>query len=240
MENFKCLNCGKDFKGYKKRKYCSCKCYGESIDKFEKYVGKKIGKLTILYADNSTSSVAKKYYCKCDCGNIKSISMSCIVNGRIRSCGCLQKEMNKIVKPNLRHGKCNSRIYKIWLKMKNRCYNKNYFQYYLWGGKGIKICDEWIDKEQGFINFYNWAINNGYKDNLSIDRIDGEKNYEPSNCRWATQKEQARNIKNNVNITYNGETHCIAEWAEITGIKGGTLYWRYKNWKDINKILGKN
>lgn len=237
MKKFICLNCGEEFYGYKERKYCSTKCYGEKSNKFKKYIGKKFGKLTILYGDDTTTSLCKKYYCKCDCGKIKSINMSQVINGIIKSCGCLQKEKTKKIKPNLKHGKSQTRIYKIWKAMKDRCYNENNVQYYLWGGKGIKVCDEWLND---FMNFYNWSMKNGYADNLSIDRIDGDKNYSPLNCRWSTKKQQARNINTNINVEYKGETHCLAEWSEILGIKSSTLYWRYKNWKDKEKIFNKS
>lgn len=237
MKKFICLNCGEEFYGYKERKYCSTKCYGEKSNKFKKYIGKKFGKLTILYGDDTTTSLCKKYYCKCDCGKIKSINMSQVINGIIKSCGCLQKEKTKKIKPNLKHGKSQTRIYKIWNAMKDRCYNENHVQYYLWGGKGIKVCDEWLND---FMNFYNWSMKNGYADNLSIDRIDGDKNYSPLNCRWSTKKQQARNINTNINVEYKGETHCLAEWSEILGIKSSTLYWRYKNWKDKEKIFNKS
>ena len=109
--------------------------------------------------------------------------------------------------------------------MIQRCENENIERYDIYGGRGIEVCKEW---KEDFLNFYNWAINNGYKDNLSIDRIDVNGNYEPNNCRWATAKEQARNMRTNVNLTYNGETHCISEWAEITGIKASTIRYRIK------------
>lgn len=240
----KCLNCGKEFEvmscdsRLKKNgiKFCSVKCRGEYKRIYDKLIGKKYGRLTILkYIYKGRH---KAYFlCQCECGNKKVIEATSVKNGYVKSCGCLHQEQLKIQKPRTTHGKCRTRIYRIWSGMKDRCYNQNYFQYYLYGGKGIKVCNEWLDKKTGFVNFYEWAINNGYKDNLSIDRIDGNKNYEPSNCRWVTQKEQCRNICTNINITYNGETHCLTEWAEILNIKFGTLYWRYKNWEDINKIF---
>ena len=120
--------------------------------------------------------------------------------------------------------------------MKQRCLNKNSKDYANYGGRGIKIYQEWIDNP---ITFYNWAINNGYNDNLSIDRIDNNGNYEPSNCRWVTPKEQARNRRNNKLITYNNETHCISEWAEITGIPRKCLEYRIRKWESLDRIFNR-
>lgn len=122
-----------------------------------------------------------------------------------------EKEKN----PNFKHGLRHSRLYGIWLQMKNRCYNLKTERYPDYGGRGITICNEWKDD---FKAFYDWAMSHGYQENLTIDRINNDGNYEPSNCRWITRERQAINKRNNHNITFNGETHCYAEWARITGI----------------------
>lgn len=102
--------------------------------------------------------------------------------------------------------------------MKNRCYNPKNKHYKDYGGRGITVCDEWLDKKNGHKNFWNWALENGWKEKLSIDRIDVNGNYEPSNCRWATPKEQANNRRNNAYITIHGATKTAQEWAEQIGI----------------------
>lgn len=122
--------------------------------------------------------------------------------------------------PNFKHGKCGTRIYIIWKHMKQRCYNSKDKGFKNYGGRGITICEQW---KNDFINFYNWAIKNGYKDNLTIDRINVNGNYEPNNCRWATKKEQANNTRNIHYITYNGETHNLTEWSKLLKIKLSTL-----------------
>ena len=104
--------------------------------------------------------------------------------------------------------------------MKKRCYNEPTDNYYLYGGRGIEICPEW---KEDFQTFYDWAINNGYDETLTIDRIDSNDMYSPENCRWSDNTEQQRNKRNNRLITFNGETHCLAEWAEITGINRSTI-----------------
>lgn len=109
----------------------------------------------------------------------------------------------------IKHGFCGTKIYKKWEDMKSRCNNPNNKRYKDYGGRGIKICNEWLSD---FMNFYNWAINNGYKEGLSIERINNDGNYEPSNCKWITRAEQMRNTRNCHYIEYKGETHCISEW----------------------------
>ena len=200
--------------------------------KYKDYTNRKFGRLTVLgldhiqqkYKPNGRLNGHRYYYkCLCACGNTCVVLIDHLVSGKILSCNCLHKERASLV--HIRHGKTKTRIFKIWFKMIQRCNNPNLKKYELWGGRGIKVCKEW---EEDFLNFYNWAISNGYKDNLSIDRIDNNGNYEPLNCRWATAKEQARNTRTNVNLIYNGETHCISEWAEITGIKVGTIRYRIR------------
>ena len=107
--------------------------------------------------------------------------------------------------------------------MKDRCNNSKNYSFKDYGARGIKICNEWVID---FMNFYNWAMNNGYQDNLTIDRIDVNGNYEPSNCRWVTMKEQARNKSTNVLLTLNGKTKCVAEWSEIIGLDAKVIYAR--------------
>ena len=110
-----------------------------------------------------------------------------------------------------------TRIYRIHQGMKNRCYNPNEDSYKNYGARGITICDEWLG-ENGFINFYNWAITHGYRDDLTINRINNDGNYEPGNCNWATFKEQANNKRTNRVIEYMGESHTCSEWADIVSI----------------------
>lgn len=118
------------------------------------------------------------------------------------------------------HGMTNTRLYGIWSNMKTRCYCKTDPHYKRWGGRGIQVCDEW---KNSFTSFYQWAVENGYEDTLTIDRIDNDKNYEPSNCRWATLIEQANNTRNSRYYTHNGETHTMAEWSRILGINREVL-----------------
>ena len=127
--------------------------------------------------------------------------------------------------PNFSHGIGKCRIYRIYTNMKQRCNNPNNHKYKRYGGRGIAICPEW-NNPHGLKAFYDWAMANGYSDNLTLDRIDVNGNYEPSNCRWTTNKIQSNNRTNNDIITYNGETHTLSEWGNILGINRGTLWSR--------------
>ena len=181
--------------------------------------GMKFGRLTVVeFAEHrlSASGVKKRYWlCKCECGNQKIVYTKCLVNGGSKSCGCLNKELRsqrKIIK----HGMVKTRPYKIWVDMKRRCNNPKNKAYKYYGEKGVRVCDEWVND---FSAFYEWAKENGYNDNLTLDRIDSDGNYEPSNCRWATKTEQANNTSRNVFITYKNKTQTISMWAKELGIK---------------------
>jgi hypothetical protein len=111
--------------------------------------------------------------------------------------------------------------------MKNRCSNEQTWAYEFYGEQGITVCDEWFNN---VVSFYDWAVANGYSDNLTLDRIDGAKGYSPDNCRWVDRKVQGVNKKSTVWITWNGETHTLSEWSKILGIKESTLSWRCRHW----------
>lgn len=170
--------------------------------------------------------------CECKCGNIKDIREDSLKK-YTRSCGCLILESARQKGRGNKHGMSHTRIYNIWAGMKSRCCNPKDTSYYLYGARGITVCTEWLNDFQAF---YEWALENGYADNLTIDRIDVNGNYEPSNCRWATAKEQRENQRQ-YEITYNGETHTLLEWSDITGIKYATLLWRYNQKWNPEKIL---
>lgn len=161
--------------------------------KAESRVGEKYGRLKIVRIDHKEGNTVY-VLCDCDCGKKKVIALKSIVSGATVSCGCYNKEQARKSK-NIIHGMSRTRLYKIWCKMKSRCYDKNDIKKYsYYGGRGITVCEEW---KNNFVNFQKWAEKNGYCDNLSIDRIDVNGNYEPSNCRWITMAEQQSNKRNN-------------------------------------------
>ena len=132
------------------------------------------------------------------------------------------------------HGMTKTRLFNIWMSMKQRCYNANKQHYDCYGGRGITVCDEW---KHDFQAFHDWAMKNGYSDDLTIDRINHDGNYEPSNCRWSSLKKQANNKRNNCLVEYKGQVYTIAELSDIYGIKYSCLYNRlHKGW-DVEKAL---
>lgn len=192
---------------------------------YKDLTGQKFGRLTVIgIADTPTRKTY--WYCKCDCGNIKKVRSDSLQCGAIRSCGCLKKEQEAInLKDNKLHGQSHTRLYGIWQGMKKRCYNKNDKRFYRYGGRGIVVCDE---QKNDFIAFQEWALNNGYADNLSIDRIDNDGNYEPSNCKWSTNKEQANNTSECVKITIGNTTKTLTKWSEVFNVDSKVVLSRYR------------
>lgn len=184
------------------------------------YAKRKPGDVIVNGAELVKRVNSRLWEIRCKCGE-SFIAQPSDSQGRCTKCGYIANSANRT-----KHGeaynkqkKTTSRLYNIWLGIRARCNNKNNHKYSDYGGRGISICKEWDSYEA----FKNWAVSNGYADNLSIDRVDVNGNYEPSNCRWITQKEQMRNTRNNHLLTYNGETMTMVEWAERCGIKYHTL-----------------
>ena len=149
---------------------------------------KVFGRLKVIKRAEYNIGKHPAWECICECGNDVIVRGDHLRNELIRSCGCLEKE-NRMKGANYKHGGRNTRLYSIWSGMLKRCNNKNCHAYQNYGGRGIKVCDEWLD----YVNFRDWAIQNNYSDLLSIDRINNDGNYESSNCRWANAKQQANN-----------------------------------------------
>jgi len=172
----------------------------------EYLVGQKFGRWTII--EKPPKEKYQHYICKCSCGTIRKVLVYSLKNGTSLSCGCLEKENN--TKKFKTHGESKTKLYDVWAAMKERCLNKNYFNYKNYGGRGIDVCEEWKD----YINFRNWATKNGYENNLTIDRTNNNLGYSPINCKWVTRKEQMYNTRYNRRIYLNGENLTIAEIAK--------------------------
>lgn len=191
-------------------------------------IGEKYGRLTVIAYDGKDGEhVMVK--CKCDCGNYIRTRRSRVISGHTKSCGCYRRD--KMFK----HGKRNTKLFNRWCLMRRRCNSSNDRFYEDYGGRGIKVCDEW---NNSFQQFYDWAMANGYDDSLTIDRIDNDGNYEPSNCRWVTMKVQSNNTRKTRHITYQGKTMTITEWAELTGIARYNICERLKRGWPIGEVLG--
>ena len=205
-------------------KTTSCGCTQRKRER-ENLIGQKFGMLTVLSQANdkvrSDGYHIAIWNCVCDCGNEIIVSSSTLKSGHTKSCGCLQGEHHN--DSNHRTGK--TRLYRIWGDMKQRCYNENNSSFKNYGGRGIGICDEW---KQSYIKFKEWALQNGYDDNLTIERINVNGSYCPENCKWATQLEQANNTRANRMITFNGETLTLAQWNKKLGFKRGVLEYRFR------------
>lgn len=195
------------------------------MSRFKDITGQKFGRLTALYRLYNTKC-RTKWLCVCDCGNFIEVLYDSLT-GNCKSCGCLRKENTSKMFRN--HGLRHTRLYNIWCDMKARCYNKKVPKYQNYGERGVIVCDEW---RNNFMVFYDRSMSNGYKEDLTIDRINVNGNYEPSNCRWVNLKTQERNRTNNKNITIKYETHCLSEWCEILGLRYGTVVQRINvyNW----------
>lgn len=175
----------------------------------------KFGELTVIrfaYPDKHGRSM---WECQCSCGCKIIVSGNNLRTGHTKSCGCLKRVPNYIT-----HGYSKSRLYRIWNNMKNRCKNKKLPCAKDYGDRGISVCSEW---DNDFSAFRDWALSNGYRADLTLDRIDVNGNYEPGNCRWSTRIEQANNTRRNVIITFNGKSQPLAAWASDVGIKRSTL-----------------
>lgn len=200
-------------------------------------INDKINRLTILdiWKEHGVYFVS----CKCDCNNIvEKVVLRSLLSGNTKSCGCLNKELRQ--QRNFKHGfktrDSHMRLYNTWSDMRRRCNNPNRKRAKSYYYKGIQVCDEW----NNFENFYEWAINNGYDDSLTLERIDNNLNYCPENCKWIPKSEQSKNRTSNHYITYNNETKTLTDWAETLGINRTTLSSRLRRGWSIEEAFQPN
>jgi hypothetical protein len=190
------------------------------MGKFKDITGQRFDRWLVLSRAGSIGRYAA-FLCRCDCGTERIIRGHHLSTGASKSCGCLAvEERSKTMKKSnerrwQNHKKHHPRLYRIWTDIRRRCLKESRPEYKNYGAKGIKMCPDW---DGDFITFYKWAINNGYSDNLTIDRINPFGDYEPNNCRWITNQEQQRNRKYHVIITVDGVSKKAWEWEAETGI----------------------
>lgn len=197
--------------------------------------GQKFGRVTVISFSHYRNNNTKEPYwnCLCDCGTQKTMPGRGLYRGKAKSCGCYNKEMSS--KKNSKHGMSNTNIHDVWRGMLDRCDNENNARYKDYGGRGIKVCNYWRD----FENFYN-DVKDGYKKGLTIERVDVNGNYEKSNFRWATKREQQHNKRDTIYLTVNGLTATVIKWSEISGTNQQTIATRYfRHWTHEECVYGK-
>ena len=189
--------------------------------------GKRFGKWSVVeYAGNS------KWMCVCDCGTTREVSTANLNSGNTHSCGCYKRETT--IKNNTTHGMNKTPLHSRWLDIKDRCYNAHDKNYVNYGGRGIGVCDEWKDD---FMAFHDWAVANGFRKELTIDRIDNNKDYSPQNCRWVDRATQNRNTRRNHYVTIDGETKTVMDWALTVGINESLIRARLKRgWSERDAV----
>jgi hypothetical protein len=186
------------------------------VMKSKSLVGKRFSKLIVLkYAE--TKNESRFWSCRCDCGNKTLACSSALNSGHKKSCGCLARI--NLALSRITHGKSKTREYSIYCGMLARCYNRNKKIYRRYGGRGISVCKRW---RHSFNNFLA-DMGNLPTPNHTLDRINNDGNYKPSNCRWATMAEQCKNRRTSIKITYNGETKILSDWAKLLGFNQTTL-----------------
>ena len=198
-------------------------------NRFADLTNKRFGNLIAIKYFKKPNEKKYTWQCVCDCGNTKNIISSNLIRGNSTTCGCGKIKLGEIT---TKHGMAKTRIFKIWVGVRKRCTNSNCKSYNLYGGRGITISSKW----DNFIDYYN-DMKEGYSDDLSLDRIDPNGNYEPGNCRWATMKTQNRNKRNNHFVNYDNNNKTLAEWSEISGVDSNVINYRIKNGWDLKNAI---
>jgi len=199
---------------------------------FQDLTGQRFGNLTVIAEGPKTNSGRTTWVCRCDCGKEKIVRAHNLKRGTTISCGCHKYALAK--ERLTKHGDSQKRLYRIWWNMIHRCEYKKSNRYKNYGGRGISVCEEW---RNSYEEFRDWALSNGYSDDLSIDRIDVDGNYCPKNCRWVTEEVQANNTSKNHLIYWQGKRQSLAQWEKEIGFRSGTLSQRISRGWSIEKAL---
>lgn len=196
------------------------------LRKYQIEIGDRFGRLTVIGFERVKAQkrgTTLKAICQCDCGGTTSVISSSLAQGKTKSCGCLQKEI--LIARNQKHGWSKTRLYREWKAMKGRCYYKKHEYFERYGGRGISVCDEWTNS---FDKFRDWALSNGYQDNLSLDRIDPNGDYRADNCRWVSMEMQANNRTNSLLVDIDGKQMTLSEISKSYGLPYSTVYYKYR------------
>jgi hypothetical protein len=180
--------------------------------------GQRFGRITVIAFNHKDDRGETYWLCKCDCGKETVVKRYSLISGHTKSCGCYGLETVKY--HMYKHGGYKTKLYAVWNRMKDRCSKSSGSDYLYYRSKGIAVCDEW---KSDFLKFKEWALNNGYKEGLSIDRIDGDKGYSPNNCRWATCITQNNNQHGNAIIEIDSVKNTIANWCREFGLRYGLV-----------------
>lgn len=204
------------------------------MSKFLDLSGQKFGLLVVIKFVGRKNNHSY-FLCKCECGNETEVTSNNLRRNHTTSCGCLNEKLFRAA--GIKHGLTNHPLYDSWIGMRNRCYYTKHNRFEHYGGKGIKVCDEWRNDFQAF---YEWSIANGWEEGLSIDRKKNHLDYCPDNCKFSTVPEQNRNRTSNVSLTIDGVTKILIEWAEDAGVNYGTLRKRLQlGWPPKEVVFGK-
>lgn len=180
-------------------------------------VGEKFGMLTVLERSAKDPSGRSRWLCRCDCGRQNIVAYSRLKSGHTKSCGCLRG------KANFRHGAKGTPTHNTWCAMKQRCNDPNHAQFAYYGARGIRVCDRWATSFEAFIS--DMGVR---PDGMTIERIESDGNYEPGNCRWATEAEQSRNRRSTILVTLGSETKCVKDWCDELGLNVDQVYGRIR------------
>lgn len=209
-------------------KHCGCKTV-------KNISGMRFGRLTVQSREGSNSLWQAKWRCVCDCGNTIVALGRSLRDGNTTSCGCYRDDQCSAAQ--YKHGHTGTPLYVVFNSMVSRCNNPSNKSFESYGGRGISVCEEWINSKE---KFFEWSMANGYRPDLQIDRIDNNGNYEPSNCRWVTCEENNNNRRSNIFISHLGKTQTIEQWARELNISGSTIQQRLKRGCSVDTCLSTN
>lgn len=229
---------------------CGCLRHENKGSQFEDITGRKFERLTVIrfLGNNERDVIQRNWLCQCDCGRTIKANAYTLKQGLLKSCGCLKEEMKPwIGEISKKYKYSNKRLYSVYKAMVERCTLPKCRSWHNYGGRGVKVCPEWLG-DNGYDAFAEWALSHGYdpdapRGQCTIERIDTNGNYCPENCTWKTNQQQQNNRRGNIVVEYNGETHTLMEWSTILGIRYSSLRYHYRLKKrsidEIRAIFGK-